>query len=258
MAVQQEIVADETADVEPRDEARTSAEKIRDLRGELARSARNRYQTTGRWIKRRRAILTGSITLMVLVAVCFHPQAQLGTVPTWISAFGAVATCVGVLLALKTYRTQKQQGLEEQANQARLINAVLMPGTQRDGKFTWWVTIENRSDKSIYGVHVRSLRAQVAEEGPAVRLSPMAITKIGELELVTGAIPMERELKAGTSFRTQWRAIDDGDNTSHVDGPIIQYTLTDANGRVWLIADNNEPEKIARPARPSDQRRRVV
>lgn len=187
-----------------------------------------------------------------LVAVGTHKQVELGTLPTWLSAFGAVFTAGGVLLALTSYRTQQRASLEDQANQARMIRISSCPGPRVDGKQTWWMTVRNVSTDPVFDINVRSFRTQ-ADDGTPIAMRAIEETSLGEIFITTDGRTNQRKLDADKEFKALWTAAGDD---AKVPTAVCQFTLMDARGRYWLVTDHYEPEKISKPVRPEVEQRK--
>lgn len=119
------------------------------------------------------------------------------------------------------------------------------------------MTVENRSDESVYDLDIMAMRAVVEEEGKAVWLRPISSTKLGSQILVTGALARASKIKPGETWEIQM-AMDERQD-QHIGRSVIAFQLTvvDAKGRLWLVTDHYEPEKITRPARPRYRQLRI-
>lgn len=192
----------------------------------------------------------------VFARVVTDPDAELGSLPAWISAGGALFTAGGVLLALRSYRSTQRADLEDQANQVRLLRPAVLPGGKKGGELRWTTEFVNKSDATLYSITIHGFRASVSDGKPAVPMRP-----IDELFLdddhrrrdpvTLAGTPSHPELAASERFRTLWEA-DDSADTSAPPGhfTVIWYSVTDANGRSWNVADNYAPTKVPRPDRP--------
>ncbi|WLP89942.1 hypothetical protein [Gordonia sp. NB41Y] len=210
-----------------------------------------------RWWAVPAALLVAAVVGWVLWRVCTDDRADLGTVPAWVSATGTVATLVGVVVAVSTYRRQRRSEVEDQACQVRLLRVSHPPGPKHEGKFTRWVDIENRSDESIYDLRVEAFRAEVEPGKGGVWMRPIDFVRIGEQVLAAGALAWTSRIGPGEKWELQWAA--DEDQKRHRRRTVVglQYTVTDSNGRVWLVSDNYEPEKITRRSRSRNRRLRL-
>ncbi|WP_139191173.1 hypothetical protein [Rhodococcus tukisamuensis] len=192
------------------------------------------------------------LLVVLLVAVGTHKQAELGTLPTWLSAFGAVFTAGGVLLALTSYRTQQRANLEDQANQARMIRISYFPGPIKDGKKTWWMTVHNASTDPVFDINIRAFRS-TADDGKPIAMRAIEETPLGEIFITTAGRTNQRKLDAEAEFKVLWTAAGDDEK---VPTAVCQFTLMDAKGRFWLVTDHYEPEKISKPVRPEAEQRK--
>lgn len=195
--------------------------------------------------------------LFALSVVNGWGAAQLGTVSSWVSAVGSVATCVGVAVAVMTFRHQRRdqadqrlEELEEKANQARLVVAyhpTLHNESDETGRFIVRLRLKNKSDRPVFNVAIHGLHFVVAEGSEPVRMRSTAKTQLGQQVLWLGSPARVSELEPGGEFVTLWKAHDGGKLVAGVD--LVRYSLTDANGRTWIIDDNNEPRRLPRPRR---------
>lgn len=204
----------------------------------------------------------GSTVVLALTAT--HDDVDLGSLPAWVSAGGALFTAGGVLVALRSYQATRRTALEDQANQVRLLQVQVMPdGSDSHGKRQWRTVLTNRSKDPLYGLEVRGFRAQVEDDAAPVNMSafeettllgPNAPQHIDQLHpepaVRLGALQYCPVLEAGAQFTLRWasrRAVEPNPPTPAFVN--IWYSVTDANGRFWNVVDNNEPEKVSRPTR---------
>ncbi|MFF1553345.1 hypothetical protein ACFVX3_20190 [Rhodococcus erythropolis] len=199
------------------------------------------------------AALFGVTVTLALVST--HADADLGSLPAWVSAGGALFTAGGVLVALQSYRSTLRADLEDQANQVRLLGVSWLPSGTEHGKQQWRTEFKNRSDKPLYNIKIHGFRASVEENATSVLMRPITTIFLGNGEerghpLKVSDTAHCPELATGEGWRTLWEA--DGTDAT---GPshhytAIWYSVLDANGRSWNIADNYEPTKISRFERP--------
>ncbi|MBX5333436.1 hypothetical protein HQO90_20800 [Rhodococcus fascians] len=201
-------------------------------------------------------VMVPVVVVGVFARVVSQPNVDLGSLPAWISAGGALFTAGGVLLALHSYRSSQRADLEDQASQVRLLGMAALPGGQKDGKQHWTTEFVNNSDGPLYSLRIHGFRAQVIDGAPTVLMRP--IEKIHLDDDPRRRNPMtfpgtawHPKLSAGEQVRTLWEA------DANADTPVapghytaIWYSVTDANGRSWNVADNYAPTKIPRPSRP--------
>lgn len=206
-------------------------------------------------IRHRRAVVAATVLfalLVLLVVVGTHADVQLGQLPAWVSAVGAVFTAGGVLLAVQSYLVQQRDALEEQANQARLVKVSYRPAGLRGGKYTWLLIVQNWSDEPVFNISVVSFRAQVEDGGPSVALRAIENLEFnGEVVGTISAHTRRIRLDGNETFEVRWAA---DDEAKAVPAAVVQLTLMDAKGRYWLITDNYEPEKITKKFRPVEDR----
>ncbi|WP_280273421.1 hypothetical protein [Nocardia wallacei] len=180
-------------------------------------------------------------------------------VPPWISATGSIATFISVAVAVSTYRSQRRSTIEDQACQVRLLRTRFIPGPTRNDKFTWWMEVTNRSDESVYDLNIMAVRANV-ERDPGTGV-PVWLRSVEFSELIPGlitsALPKNSQIKPSETWETQW-VIDD-EQGRHRGRSVVafQMTVMDAKGRIWLVSDNYEPEKITRRARSRSRQLRT-
>jgi hypothetical protein len=201
-------------------------------------------------------VMVPLVVVGVFARVVIDDDADLGSLPAWISAGGALFTAGGVLLALHSYRSTQRADLEDQANQVRLLRVTVVPGGTDDGKQQWATEFVNKSDKPLYSLKIHGFKAQVIEGDPAVLMRP--IEKIYPDDDPHGRNPMSfpgtawhPELAAEQRVRTLWTEDENADKAAtpgHF--TVIWYSVTDANGRSWNVADNYAPIKVSRPDRP--------
>ncbi|OFV75154.1 hypothetical protein [Rhodococcus erythropolis] len=199
------------------------------------------------------AALLGVTVILALVST--HADVDLGTLPAWVSAGGALFTAGGVLVALQSYRATLRANLEDQANQVRLLGVSWLPNGTEHGKQQWRTEFKNRSDKPLYNIKIHGFRASVEENATSVLMRPITTIFLGNGEeqghpLKVSDTAYCPELATGEGWRTLWES-DDTDATSpshHYTA--IWYSVLDAHGRSWNIADNYEPTKISRSERP--------
>ncbi|WP_157185481.1 hypothetical protein [Nocardia transvalensis] len=222
----------------------------------------HRWIALGRMMFRRWRVPLTIVVIVVAFAavlawVLLIKHVRPETVPPWISATGSFATCIGVAVAVFTFRSQRRSQLEDQACQVRLLRTWFMPGPRHEGRLTWWMMVENRSDESVYDVHVMAVRAVVEDDGSPVWLRPIKFTPLGTQTLVTGDRPVAPQVKAGATEEFQWAM--DADQTRHSNRSVVRYQMTvmDAKGRMWLVSDDYEPEKVKRPVRPPHRQLRT-
>lgn len=192
---------------------------------------------------------------VTLALITTHADVDLGSLPAWVSAGGALFTAGGVLVALQSYRSTLRADLEDQANQVRLLRVSWLPSDTEHGKQQWRTEFKNRSDKPLYNIKSHGFRAAVEENATSVLMRPITTIFLGDDDrrghpLKVSDTAYCPELATGEGWRTLWEA-DDTDTT----GPshhytAIWYSVLDANGRSWNIADNYEPTKIPRNRRP--------
>ncbi|WP_439032928.1 hypothetical protein [Gordonia terrae] len=192
--------------------------------------------------------LLGAIGLLSAIALANRwGVEQLGTVSSWVSAAGAIATCIGVGIAARTYWVQRQDELEDQASQARLVVAyhpTLHAKRDNDGGIVVQVRIKNRSDRTVFNVQIHHLRFVVDDGGEPVAMMCTAPVDVLETTQWLGDTPREAELAPDAEFSTLWRAADD--DRIAPPGITLSYSLTDANGRTWVIGNGREPRKLNR------------
>ncbi|WP_338836329.1 hypothetical protein [Gordonia polyisoprenivorans] len=202
-------------------------------------------------------LLVAAVVGWVLWRVCTDDRADLGTVPAWVSATGTVATFVGVVVAVSTYWRQRRSEVEDQACQVRLLRVTYPMGPKYKGKFTRWVHIENRSDGPVYDLRIEAFRAEVEDDRGGVWLRPIDFVELGDQVLALGALAWNPRLGPGELWKVQFA--EDEDQKRHRIRTVaaIQLVVTDAKGRVWLVSDNFEPEKIRRRSRSRNRRLRL-
>lgn len=196
------------------------------------------------------------VVVGVIARAVTHDDADLGSLPAWISAGGALFTAGGVLLALHSYRSTQRADLEDQANQVRLLRLAVLPTVYQGGKLRWTTEFANKSDGPLYSITIHGFRASPKDGKPAVPMR--AIEKVfleddprGRDPLILSGMSSHPELAAGEKFRTLWQADERADTSSaprHF--TVIWFSVTDANGRTWNVADNYAPTKVPRPDRP--------
>lgn len=189
----------------------------------------------------------------VLALTAAHDDVDLGSLPAWVSACGALFTAGGVLVALRSYQATRRADLEDQANQVRLLQILMLPdGSDSHGKRQWRTVLTNRSKDPLYGLEVRGFRAQVEDDAGAVNMSAFEETPLpGHPESLvrSGAWRTCPVLEAGEKFTLRWESINAVEPNPVPAFVVIWYSVTDANGRFWNVVDNNEPEKVSRPTR---------
>lgn len=210
-----------------------------------------------RWWAVPVVLLVAAAVGWVLWRVCRDDRADLGTVPAWVSATGTVATFVGVVVAVSTYRRQRRSEVEDQACQVRLLRVKFPIGGTRLGVPLKEVCIENRSAEPVHDLRILSFRAEVEPgEGPKWMRSAEFV-EFHDLTLMMGALTVTPLLAPGEKWETQWAVDEDQAQHRVRTTASVQYTVTDAQGRTWLVTDNYEPEKITRPSRSRNRRRRL-
>lgn len=211
------------------------------------------FAATRPGVRGRHAVATFAaavLLVVLLVAVGTHKQAELGTLPTWLSAFGGVFTAGGVLLALASYRTQQRTTLEDQANQARMIRITYLPGPITDGKQTWCMTVHNESSDPVFDINIRAFRS-TGDDGNPIAMRAIEEAALDGISITTAGRTNQRKLDADREFKVLWTAAGDDEK---VPTAVCQFTLRDAKGRYWLVTDHYEPEKISKPSRPETER----
>ncbi len=203
------------------------------------------------------AIVLAVVAFVVVVILGLWHGLQLGTVPAWVSAGGSAATFVSVVLAVNVFRLQQRSETEDQAAQVRLLRLLHTTGEMHEGSYSWWLHIENRSDASVYDIQVLAFRAQVNDKEEPKWLRSISVTELGNLTFLTSALAKKKQIKPDEVWDTQWIA--DSDQHAHSDRSVrwIQVVVSDRTGRVWLITDHYEPEKIPRPLRPKRHQRKI-
>lgn len=199
------------------------------------------------------AAILGVTATLALIST--HADVDLGSLPAWVSAGGALFTAGGVLLALQSYRSTRRADLEDQANQVRLLRVLSLPSGIEKGKQRWQTEIKNRSEKPLYNIKIHGFRASVEENATSVPMRPIALTYLDDdprrrHPLKTVDTAYRPELATGESWRTLWEADDTNTSAPNHHYTAIWYSVMDANGRSWNIADNHEPTKISRSERP--------
>jgi hypothetical protein len=195
------------------------------------------------------AVALGLVATLALTST--HDDTDLGSLPAWVSAGGALFTAAGVVLALRSYRSTVRADLEDQANQVRLLDMVPQAsGHDSDGKRQWRTSFVNRSKEPLYDLHVHGFRARVEDDADAVHMRAFAETALSEGTLIkSGGWRRQAVLEAGARFDIRWET-DDAAEQNPVSAFVrIWYSVMDANGRYWNVVDNNEPEKVPRPSR---------
>ncbi|NIL91315.1 hypothetical protein RhoFasSB10_03658 [Rhodococcus fascians] len=202
------------------------------------------------------SVLALLVVVGVTARVVIDPRVDLGSLPAWISAGGALFTAGGVILALHSYRSTRQADLEDQANQVRLLQVAALPAGTENGKQRWRTEFVNKSDGPLYQIKVHGFRASAVKSKPAV---PMRAIDLIYSEddprrhhpIKVSGLAFYAELPVGGRVRTLWEA----DEMANATAPprrytTIWYSVLDQNGRSWNVADNYEPKKISRPDRP--------
>ena len=186
----------------------------------------------------------------VLALASTHDDVDLGSLPAWVSAGGALFTAAGVVLALRSYQATRRADLEDQANQVRLLHMLTWPdGLDSNRKQQWRTEFTNRSKDPLYEIEIHGFRAHVGDDADAVHMRAFAETPLSETLIRTGGWRKHAVLKAGGTFDIRWESDDDAElNPAHA-FTVIWYSVMDANGRYWNVVDNNEPEKVPRPSR---------
>lgn len=198
------------------------------------------------------AVLGVTVTLALFLT---HADVDLGSLPAWVSAGGALFTAGGVLVALQSYRSTLRADLEDQANQVRLLRVSSLPSGIEEGKQRWQTEFKNRSDKTLYNIRIHGFRASVEENATSVLMRPITTMFLDDDTRRrhpqtfpdTAFLP---ELAAGEGWRTLWEADDTDTSTPSHHYTAIWYSVMDANGRYWNVADNYEPTKMPRSERP--------
>lgn len=206
------------------------------------------------------AVALGVMAPLVVVGafarIVTDDDADLGSLPAWISAGGALFTAGGVLLALRSYRSTQRADLEDQANQVRLLRPAVLPTVYQGGKLRWTTEFVNKSDGPLYSITIFGFRASPKHGKPPVPMRPIEEVFLEDdprrrNPLILSGTPSHPELAAGEGFRTFWEPDDSADTSSaprHFN--VIWFSVTDANGRTWNVADNYAPTKVPRPDRP--------
>ena len=198
------------------------------------------------------AALLGVTATLALVST--HTDVDLGSLPAWVSAGGALFTAGGVLVALQSYRSTRRADLEDQANQVRLLRVSYVQSGTENGKQQWRTEFRNRSDKPLYDIMIHGFRASVEENASSVLMRPITTIFLGDAgqghPLKVSDTASCPELATGECWRTLWEASNTVPTVPSHHYTAIWYSVMDANGRYWNIADNYEPTKIFRPARP--------
>ncbi|MDV6211873.1 hypothetical protein R3Q08_26785 [Rhodococcus erythropolis] len=190
-----------------------------------------------------------------LALISTHADVDLGSLPAWVSAGGALFTAGGVLVALQSYRSTRRADLEDQANQVRLLRVLWHRSGIEKGKQRWQTEFQNRSDKPLYNIVIHGFRASVEENATSVLMRPISIKYLDDDPRRRHPVKMadtkyRPELATGESWRTVWEADDADTSAPSHHYTAIWYSVLDANGRYWNIADNYEPTKIPRSERP--------
>lgn len=195
------------------------------------------------------AVALGLVAILALTST--HDDVDLGSVPAWVSAGGALFTAAGVVLALRSYQSTQRSDLEDQANQVRLLHMLPWPdGLDANRKQQWRTEFTNRSKDPLYEIHVHGFRAQVEDDADAVNMRAFAETPLSEDTLIrSGALQWQPMLEAGETFNIRWESDDSAKQNPTPAFVSIWYSVMDANGRYWNVVDNNEPEKVPRPSR---------
>lgn len=198
------------------------------------------------------AVLGVTVTLALFFT---HADVDLGSLPAWVSAGGALFTAGGVLVALQSYRSTLRADLEDQANQVRLLRVSWLPSGTEHGKQQWRTEFKNRSDKPLYNIKIHGFRASVEENATSVLMRPITTIFLGNGEerghpLKVPDTAYCPELAAGEGWRTPWEADDTDTSAPSHHYTAIWYSVMDANGRYWNVADNYEPTKMPRSERP--------
>ncbi|WP_152439992.1 hypothetical protein [Rhodococcus qingshengii] len=198
------------------------------------------------------AVLGVTVTLALIST---HADVDLGSLPAWVSAGGALFTAGGVLVALQSYRSTLRADLEDQANQVRLLRVSSLPSGIEEGKQRWQTEFNNRSDKPLYNIRIHGFRASVEENATSVLMRPITTIFLGDDDgrghpLKVSNTAFRPELAASEGWRTLWEADDTDTSTASHHYTAIWYSVLDANGRYWNVADNYEPTKMPRSERP--------
>ncbi|MBP1114509.1 hypothetical protein JOE30_000306 [Rhodococcus sp. PvP016] len=191
------------------------------------------------------------MTAVALVVTTTHTDVDMGSLPAWVSAGGALFTAAGVILALRSYQETRRADLEDQANQVRLLEMLpLQDGLDPDGRQQWRTEFTNRSSDPLYNLEVHGFRAHVEDDAGPVHMRAFAETRLSEDTMIrSGGWQKESVLDAGARFVVRWESADAAEQKTAPPFVLIWYSVMDANGRYWNVVDNNEPEKVPRPSR---------
>ncbi len=195
------------------------------------------------------AVALGLVAVLALTST--HTNVDLGSLPAWVSAGGALFTAAGVVLALRSYQSTRHSDLEDQANQVRLLHMLPWPdGLDANRKQQWRTEFTNRSKDPLYEIEIHGFRAQVEDDADAVNMRAFAETALSEdTPIRSGGWRRQAVLEAGETFNIRWESDDPAEQNPAPAFVSIWYSAMDANGRYWNVVDNNEPEKVPRPSR---------
>jgi hypothetical protein len=151
-------------------------------------------------------------------------QAEWGTVPDWVTAFGTVAAfAVALRLLAKELAARQEQEEDRRRAQARLVNA--WPGVRSrrsDGgeEYAYFAVVKNNSDEPIYDVYTTAapMDGRFASDPEAARGQAQVINYDWKNLLPgdsrEGGLPGPRFLAIGLSFTDsqgrRWKRLPNG------------------------------------------------